>query len=176
MNRIREKFFKKRLSEICFDGYLPIIIASILYMVVYASEGLGIPQLIAGSRLCSSKQVLILAVIAMPVDMIFSLLALFCRDYILQIGSIVAAAGIYCSAIISGNFHGYLYCEFSRYNAAVMVTNSIINNFQKNSYVIVSTTDEVYQIIQYGRHEELLTFFQKMEKGDYKLPTEYVFL
>ncbi|MCI9440780.1 MAG: hypothetical protein HFH15_06000 [Ruminococcus sp.] len=176
MNRIREKFFKKRLSEICFDGYLPIIIASILYMVVYASEGLGIPQLIAGSRLCSSKQVLILAVIAMPVDMIFSLLALFCRDYILQIGSIVAAAGIYCSAIISGNFHGYLYCEFSRYNAAVMVTNSIINNFPKNSYVIVSPTDEVYQIIQYGRHEELLTFFQKMEKGDYKLPTEYVFL
>lgn len=172
----RQNFYKKKLKEPYFDGYLPIIIASVLYMAVYASEGLGIPQLIAGSRLCSSGQILILSVIAMPVDMIFTFFTRFCGDYILQAGSVFAIVGIYCSAIISGNFHGYLYCEFSRYNAAVMVTNSIIDNFPRYSYVIVSPTDEVYQTIQYGRHEELLTFFQEIEKGDYKLPTEYVFM
>lgn len=177
LGRAASRFFlKKKSREAYFDGYLPIIIASILYMVVYASEGLGIPQLIAGSRLCSSAQVLILAVIAMPMDMVFTVLTRFCRDSILQIGSAFAVAGVYCSTIMSGNFHGYLYCEFSRYNAAVMVTNSIINSFPDHSYVIVSPTDEVYQTIQYGWHEELLTFFQEIEKGDYKLPAEYVFL
>lgn len=173
---VRQNLFRKRLNVTYFEGYFPIIIASILYMVVYASEGLGIPQLIAGSRLCSSIQVLILAVIVMPVDMTFTLLTRFCSDYILQIGSIFSVVGIYCSVIVTGNFHGYLYCELSRYNAAVMVTNSIINNFPKHSYAIVSPTDEVYQIIQYGRHEELLTFFKEIKKGDYKLPTEYVFM
>lgn len=139
--------------------------------------GLGLPQLIAGSRICATEQLLLLAVIIMPIDMVFTLLSRFCMDFILQILSLFAAVGICSFVIMSGSYHGYLYCELSRYNAAIKVTDSIINKFPRFSYTIVSTTDELYHVINDGRHEELLTFIQKVdEEEEYKLPTEYVFL
>lgn len=132
--------------------------------------------LIAGSRLCTSEQILLLAVITMPIDMFFTLLSRFCIDCILQVLSLFATVGICSSTVILGNYHGYLYCELTRYNAAIKVTESIMSKFPQYSYTIVSTSDEIYQVIQCGRHEELLTFLQEIEKNDYTLPTEYVFL
>lgn len=167
---------RKELKEKYFNGYMPIVTASVLFMIVYASPGLGLPQLIADSRICTTEQMLLLAIITMPIDMIFILVSRFCMDCILQIISVFAAVGICGSIIISGNYHGYLYCELSRYNAAIKVTDSIINKFRKHSYTIVSTTDELYHVVNDGRHEELLTFIQKIDKEEYKLPTEYVFL
>lgn len=167
---------KKQMGKRYFTGYMPIIMASILFMVVYASPVLGLPQLIADSRICTTEQLLLLAVITMPIDMIFILVSRFCIDCIMRVLSVFTAVGICSSIIISGNYHGYLYCELSRYNAAIKVTDSIMNKFPKYRYTIVSTTDELYHIVNDGRHEELLTFIQKADKDDYKLPTEYVFL
>ncbi len=167
---------KKSFREKYFNGYMPIVMASILFMIVYASPALGIPQLLADSRICTTEQLLILSIIAMPTDMVFTLLSFFLIDCVLQIFSIMAAAGICISTVMNGNYHGYLYCELSRYNEAIKVTDSIINKFPEFSYTIVSTTDELYHVNQYGRHEELLTFLQEIDKDDYKLPTEYVFV
>lgn len=38
-------------------------------MIVYAAPFLGLPELIAGSRLCSTEQLFILAVVVIPVDL-----------------------------------------------------------------------------------------------------------
>ncbi len=176
IRRIHQLITKRRLEKMYFSRYMPIIMASVLFMIVYASSELGLPQLIAGPRLCTTEQMLLLAVIAMPIDMIFTFASQFCIDCILQVLSLFVAAGIYSFIVISGNYHGYLYCELSRYNAAIKVTDSIINKFPRYSYTIVSTTDELYHVINAGRHEELLTFIQEADKEDYKLPTEYVFL
>ena len=54
------------------------------------------------------------------------------------------------------------------------MTNSIIDTFPQHSYTIVSPTDELYPVVQYGWHEELLTFINKCEEGDYTIPTENV--
>ncbi len=167
---------KRRLEKIYFNGYMPIIVASVLFMIVYVSPDLGLPQLISATRICATEQMLLLAVIAMPIDMIFTLASHFCIDCILQVLSLFTAAGLYSFIVISGNYHGYLFCELLRYNAAIKVTDSIINKFPKYSYTIVSTTDELYHVINDGRHEELLTFIQEVDTEDYKLPTEYVFL
>lgn len=168
--------FKKPWSGRYFEGYLPIIMASVLFMVVYVSPELGIPTLIKDSRLCTSEQLLLLTIIIMPLDMAFTVLSRLCSDCILQALSVITTIGIYYSLIVTGNYHGYLYCELTRYNAAIMVTDSITNRFPKYSYTIVSTTDELYQTNQYGRHEELLRFLQEIQKNSYTLPTEYVFL
>ncbi len=167
---------KRRLEKIYFSGYIPIIVASVLFMIVFVSHELGLPQLISATRICATEQMLLLAVIAMPIDMIFTFVSQFCIDCILQVLSLFTAAGLYSFIVISGNYHGYLFCELSRYNAAVNVTDSIINKFPKYSYTIVSTTDELYHVINDGRHEELLTFIQEVDTEDYKLPTEYVLL
>lgn len=56
------------------------------------------------------------------------------------------------------------------------MTNSIIDTFPEHSYTIVSPTEELYPVIQYGWHEELLTFIEESEQGDYTIPTENVFI
>lgn len=172
------KRFKTQINAGCFDGYPGIIFASFLFMFVYAAPLMGLPEIIAGSRLCSTEQILILAVITMPVDMLFSLLALLCRkqDRILQAVSIFCTVGIYVATMTLGVYHGYLYYELTRYNAAVMVTESIIQTFPQYSYTIVSPTDEIYPVIEHGRHEELLTFVEKSNHVEYTLPTKYVFM
>lgn len=173
---ILAKCFQKRLDQSCFDGHLPMIIGSILFMAVYASRAIGMPQLIAGSRLCAVEQMLILTVVVMPVDMLFSVLGLFCREVVLQVLMMFGVAGMYIAALENGVLHGSLYMELTRYNSAVMTTQSIIENLPSDSYTIVSTTDELYQTIQHGYHEEWLTFLENCQKKSYKLPTEYVFL
>lgn len=159
-----------------FDGGYPVIIfAAILFMIEY-DVPTGFPQLIAGSRLCSTEQVLNLAVIVIPIDMIFSLLILCCRERILRIMSIFCTMGIYIATIAGGVYHGYLFDELTRYNSSVMVTNSIIQTLPQNSYTIVSPTDELYSTIQYGYHEDLLAFVEASDKTEYILPTKYVFV
>lgn len=166
----------KKSFKTCFDCHLPIIIASVLFMVTYASGAIGLPQLIAGSRICAVEQMLILTVMVMPVDMLFSALRLFCRERIMQGLTVLGVAGIYIAALEIGVLHGSLYMELTRYNSSVMATQSIIGELPKNSYTIVSTTDEIYQMIRHGYHEEWLTFLDNSQKKSYKLPTEYVFL
>lgn len=170
-----EKCCRKRLDKRCFDGHLPVVIASVLFMAVYASRAIGMPQLIAGSRLCAVEQMLILTVMVMPVDMLFSALGLLCGEVAMQSLAAFGVAGIYMAVLEAGVLHGSLYMELSRYNSAVMTTQSIIEELPKNSFTIVSATDELYQTIQSGYHEEWLTFLENCQKGNYKLPTEYVF-
>lgn len=173
---ILEKCFRKRLDKSCFDGHLPMAVASVLFMVVYASRAIGMLQLIAGSRLCAVEQMLILTVMVMPADMLFSALGLFCRGAVMQSLAALCVVGIYSAALLTDVLHGSLYMELTRYNSAVMTTQSIIEKLPKDSYTIVSTTDELYQTIQHGYHEEWLTFLSNCRKKNYKLPTEYVFL
>lgn len=158
--------------------YPIVIMASFLFMVLYAAPYIGLPELIAGARLCSTEQMLIIMVFVIPVDIICTWLGRrFSAVVMRNLGAVMAVVFI-AVIYITGNYHGYMYFELTRYNAAVYVTNKIIEELPQNTYTIVSTTDETYQVIQYGRHEELLTFLGKKENEDekYTLPTEYVFL
>lgn len=168
--------FKRRIDKNCFDGYLSIVFSSFLFMTVYTGTQIGIPQLIDRLRICSSTHILMLAVVAIPLDMIFSFLYLLFKENMMQILSYGCSIGICAATIMLGYYHGYLYFGMTRYNSAVMVTNSIIETMPKHSYTIVSPTEELYPVIEYGRHEELLTFVHECQKKSYILPTEYVFI
>ncbi len=159
-----------------FDGYPGMIFASFLFMLIYAAPFIGLPELIAGARLCSTEQMLILAVMVMPLDMLFSLLAIRCPAVLLRSASVICTAGIYAAAIFLGVYHGYLYNELTRYNSVVMTTNSIIRELPQNTYTVVSPTDELYPLIRHGWHEELSSFVEKSQGMNYTLPTEKVFL
>ena len=164
------------------DGYPPVILASLFFMMIYAAAWIGLPSLIAPSRLCSTIQLLMAAVVLIPVDMALSLLSCI-PGRILRYGFLtplsVAFVGlIYVGTQYLGIFHSYLYYELTRYNSVVEVTNDIIGEYPQNSYTIISCTDELYQVIEYGRHEELLTFLQNVEddRYEYTIPTRYLFL
>ena len=158
-----------------FESYFGIILSSVVFMILYAAPFLGLPEIIAGARLCSTEQLLILAMMAIPVDALFFLIGQTILRITLPVLSLLCTAGIYVATNYFGVYHGYLYYELTRYNSAVDVTNNITTNFPNNSYTIISTTDELYQVAEYGRHEEMLNFLRKLNSSDYTLPTQYLF-
>ena len=173
---LRGVFQEKGVAEDNFDGYLPVLAASVVFMVLFAAPYMGLPELIFGPRLCVTEHLLILAVAVMPLDMLFFLAAALRGEKGLHGASVACTAAIWAAALLLGCYHGYLYYEITRYKAAVMVSSSITRTLPKDSYTIVSTTDELYQISRQGRHEELLTFIQESGGESYTLPTEHVFL
>lgn len=167
---------RKKIAADYFDQYFSITLASIVFMIMYCSSHLGIPALIAGVRICSVAQLIIVSMMMVPFDMLFTAVGFLVCEGLMKAAAALCVAGIYAGNILTGSFHGYLYYELTRYNAAVMTTYSITNALPKNSYTIVSTVDELYQLIQYGFHEEVIDFVNKSREEDYTLPTEYIFL
>lgn len=173
IQHIRKKIIKTgRFSQ--FPG---MILAFVFFLVAYTAPQLGLPELVQIARLGTTANMLCLSVIIMPIDMLFTLMARFGGKRFFQMVSVCCTIGIYIGANYLGIYHSYLNYELTRYNAAVTVTESIIRTLPQHSYTIVSPTDELYPVIEYGRHEELLTFVEKSEKQvEYTLPTQYVFL
>jgi len=171
-----EKFLqRKSFPTDFFDGYGTIAMISIIFITMLASNDLGIPPLVAGVRLCSVKHLFLIALLAVPIDLVGALLARFSRSWMMQcMGAVGTVVALYI-IVATGNFHSYLFYGLFRYPAAVEVSNSINSSIPKNQFTIVSTTDELYQINEYGFHEEYLTLLEKYREDNYYLPTPYVF-
>ena len=173
--------FKKKNDEeydVCkYDGYLSIILVGIMFILLTNFRSLGLPEIFESGRVCALAQLLSLGVLFIPLDLVMS----FPLYSIPKILSWSAAGIILVSEIVltvaTGNYHGYLYYCLGRYNSAVKCTVSVMQDMKKDNFTIISTTEELYQIIQDGFHEELVSFVNRQTKGDsYTIPTEYVFI
>lgn len=169
-------FRRKGIQAGMFDHYLSLTLSTVIFIGMYCAEALGLPALIAGARLCSSIQLLLTAMCMIPVDAAFTLLAVFLSGAVMKTAAFLFTGAIYVFTNMTGTFHGYLYYELTRFNGAVMSTYRITETLPHNSYTIVSPVDELYQVIQYGLHEEAVNFVNECTKDDYTIPTEYVFL
>lgn len=161
--------------QIVLDGYLGITLATIVFMVAYRPSTVGLPSLIDCTRLCSSEQMLIIAMMLIPIDLFLSVLQFTRGRVILPCLTLLGIGGIYCGTNYFGVYHGYMYISMTRYSAAVEVTKEVSHKFPKNKFTIISPTDELYQTIEYGRHEEIMTLLRNMQDGTYVIPTEYLF-
>ena len=164
-----------RLKKISFSMYAGITTASFLFMLLYAAPFLGLPEIIAGARLCLPEQILLLAMMAIPADELFFLLEKTKAGHFAPQISLAGVLAIYAGTNYFGVFHGYLYYELTRYNAAVELTSEIMDAYPQYSYTIISTTEELYQSLEDARHEEILDFYNKSRLVDYYIPTEYLF-
>ncbi|MCM1056199.1 MAG: hypothetical protein NC517_01110 [Firmicutes bacterium] len=167
---------KRKPKPAYFDQYLSITFASILFVGMYGATSLGLPSLIAGSRLCSTIQMLILAMMGVPFDILFTVIALIVWKGLLKAVAAMAVAGIYVFTLVTGTYHGFLYYELTRFNGAVLTTYSITATLPPYSYMIISPVDELYQQIQYGWHEELVSFVNQCQEEEYRLPAEHLFI
>lgn len=164
-----------RFKKIPFEMYAGITFASFLFMLLYAAPFLGLPEIIAGARLCLPEQILLLSMMAVPADELLFLLEKTKAGRFAPQISLVGVLAIYAGTNYFGVFHGYLYYELTRYNSVVELTNKIMDDYPQYSYTIISTTEEMYQSIEDARHEEILDFYRKSKEEDYYIPTEYLF-
>ena len=137
---------------------------------------MGLTVLIPDHRFFPSGHLITLAVMLMPADILFSVGTRLFTYRVLQIGSVLFTGGIYLLINTLGIYHEYLQFSLMRYEAVAMVTESIINEFQKDEYTIVSPIDEVHQVELYGKHQEISEFIWNCEDEYYSLPTKYVFI
>ena len=164
-----------RFRKLPFELYLGITAASVTFMILYAAPFLGLPEIIAGARLCLTEQVLLLSMMALPADEVLFAIGRRKMACILPYLSVLGVAAIYAGTNYFGVYHGYLYYELTRYNSVVNLTNRIASEYPKQRYTIISTTDEIYQVIESGWHEEILDFYYKSKLEKYYIPTEYLF-
>lgn len=166
----------KCLQGICYGYPIVILIANIYVFTVMAPET-GLPNLIPEGRFGIIGHVMILAVLMMPIDVLFSLLMSICTELRFRLLSVFIVIGIYPGTMIAGCFRGFLYYELSRYNSVSELTSLITETFPEYTYTIVAPTDELYLVCQYGWHEELLTFVEKCNAEEaYSVPSKYVFI
>ncbi|MDD6789482.1 MAG: hypothetical protein PUE04_05205 [Lachnospira sp.] len=166
------------------DLYMMPALAALFFLTDFLASAFGLVQLIAAARVLSMARIFLLASGGMLPDM-----AACGLMRVLRVGrtgksgkadGFLTLAGIFGSlslVIGSGHYHGYLYQMACRYPEAVEMTREIVRDMPKESYTVVSPTEDLYQLLQSGYHEELLTFV-KMEESypGYTIPTRYVYI
>lgn len=158
------------------DGYLIVTLISAMLILLYIPGSLGLPSLMERYRICSMSQMFSAMVCILLVDPIFTLFELFAPRLLLQMLSWGLCAALCAFVWENDMFHGFLFNYMMRYPAATDITEQIVRSYPKQMFTIISTTEELYQIIESGYHEELLVFDQRYTDPNYTIPTPYVFL
>ena len=159
-----------------FAGYIGTVLAFLILSGMYSARFLGLPFLVDPPRLISVIFMFMVAVLAVPVDAAFMLADRIPDPRVMKTCAPVTVIVIYLITKFAGVFHGNLYMSMTRLDEAVMVTQEITSRYPKFSYTIVSPTDDLYQMVEYGYHEELVDFINGAYLYDYLIPTEKIFI
>lgn len=172
---LRRKSPKLGLPVELFDGYAIVAVNVLVFLMAYSSDETGFPKLIAADRLCTVSHGFLMCLLLLPVDFALTVVSAPLGKKWMTVLSAGAAAAVVWLVVSGGYYHGFLYILGTRYNAVVDVTASIIREIPREQYTLVATTDELYQVVGRGFHEELLTFLEHSSNQEYYLPTRYVF-
>ena len=172
--RLRKDPRKAVLPAGMTEGYLVLAASLAAFVFLYAMPYMGLPELVRNVRTLCVTQMLFFGIVGILIDLLILLaerrLECTLSDLFMPLGCLF----IYIFAY-QNDFHQTTYCWLYRYNAAVTVTDRIINEYPEGTYKIVSMWDEAYQA-NAEDHEGLLSFMEGIEKGGCSIPAEYVFL
>ena len=159
-----------------FCGYLFLVTAVFIFMVLFAAPSLNLLEIIQISRLGTVIHFLTLATIIIPFDLIATIISKRRISILADICASVLCVALCVSIIAAGEYHSHLFYYITRYPAAVDVTHQINKTMKPNSFTIVAAFDELYHVKSHGFHEEAVRFINEMDENSYTLPTEYVFI
>ena len=113
---------------------------------------------------------------AVPLDCLMLLLARTRREGLCRVLSAAALLAVWLLAQLGGFYHGYLFYYTTRYAAAVDTTRRLIDTLPRQSFTVISTSEELYQVVGHGYHEELLTLLRRETDESYTIPTPWLLL
>lgn len=156
------------------EGYLTLVLALNIYVFLYAMPYMRLPELVTVDRTLCVTQMFVFGAAGILIDLLIQGVGYLQGRMLPRRLMVVGCLFLYLLAYLT-DFHQCTYWWLWRYNAAVTVTDRIINNYPEWNYRIVSMYDEAYQAGE-GSHVELLTFLENIEGEDYTIPVEYIFL
>lgn len=171
-------FYKKNRK--CGHDYIAMIIYMIILCLVGAAQELGFVELIAAARASTFAEPFVGFLYLLPVDFGFRFLGQWKNRYIQSLLKVSSAAlcGIAAVVIIEmGWYHDFFDVNQAYYNESEYLLRHIKKSYDKNTYTIVSPTEEYYDVIDYGYHTELSEFMNMVDKNqkEFTFPTKYVF-
>ncbi len=176
INLRRKKKGLAKKEGLCLAPLGALMLMLINIMIMGNPKLFGLPRLIDMYRLNYYATLLNLMVFLIPVDLCFGYIKLFLKG---NRDGIIAVAVVISSLIVvvnTGIFHGALYFELTGYSSVASITQRIIRENEKESFTIVSTGTETWQIAGSGYHEELINFVNGTIAKSYKLPTDKVYI
>lgn len=173
---LREKIENNLTHQDWLNKYLLLLLMELFLLLLYIAPYLHLPELVLGVRLASTERFLLFAIFALPLDFICSLFRLWLNEPQMYALSLLCLTAICLWGSSEKFYHGYLYCELTRYRNEVCILNDIIEHYPQFQYTVVAPTDTLYHLNEYGRHEELVLFMNMTAEERYFLPTEYIFL
>ena len=156
------------------EGYLILAASLAAFVLLYAMPYMGLPELVKNVRTLCVTQMLAFGIAGILADLLIMLAQRILERKLSDASMALGCLLLYFIAYL-GDFHQTTYWWLYRYNAAVAVTDRIMDEYPEGTYKIVSLWDEAYQA-NAGDCEELLVFLQGVGEGGYSIPAEYVFL
>jgi len=162
-------------------NYAAMMLYVLMICVVGAAQTLHMQELIAASRAGTFIDPYLGIVYAIGADFVFGLLAaLFGRRlHPVLSGAYTAACVLLILTVFKLDMqHSYFEVNLAYYNEPVYLIRNIRQEYPHNSFTVISTTDERYQVMDYGYHENLSKFMDMVNgnEAEYKIPTQYVFV
>lgn len=160
--------------------YLAIIINMFILCIFGAAKKLGIVQLIEVARIATFAEPISGFIYIIPLDFAFRIAGGWKNRYyqaFLRMFSLFLGVGIASAIILLGWVHSFFYFDQAYYNESEYALRNIKKTYPKDTYTIVSPTEEYYDVLDYGYHTQLAQFMD-MVNGNQKLftfPTKYVF-
>lgn len=161
-------------------GYISIIIYIFVIFTFGVADSLKIPQLIASARASSFAEPFLGIAYAMPVDLLFGVLSLYNKKIYQTVLSCLSIA-LCCSIVVviyhQGWVHKFFDVNLSYYNEPEYITRNIRETYGKDTFTVVSTNDERYEVIDNGYHTNISEFMNMVNgnEKEFKIPTKYVF-
>lgn len=156
------------------EGYVSLAAALTVFVFLYAMPYMGLPELVVIDRTLGVTQMFAFGAAGILVDLLILWVGHLRGRTLPRRWMVLGCLFLYLFAYTT-DFHQCTYWWLRRYNAAVTVTDQIMNHYPEGTYKVVSMLDEAYQVSE-GSHEELLTFLENTEEEDYSIPVEYIFL
>ena len=161
-------------------GYISMALYMVIMCIVGGAQELNIPEVLAAARASTFAQPFIGILYAVPVDFVFGLISLkLSRKFY---GALAAATMLLCGGMVGVIYrydmvHSFFDVNLAYYNEPVYLIKHIKEEFANHTYTIVATSDEYYQVLDYGYHENLSKFVNMVDgnEEEYKIPTQYVF-
>ena len=172
--RLRKDPRKAVLPAGMAESYLVLTASLAAFVLLYAMPYMGLPELVRNVRTLCVTQMLSFAIAGIPADVLI-LLAQRIPGRMLP-GALMALGCLFLYIFAyQKDFHQTAYWWLYRYNAAVTVTDRIMDEYPEGTYHIVSLWDEACQVGE-ENHEQLSLFLKRIEDGGYSIPKEFVFL
>ena len=172
--RLRKDPRKAVLPAGTAESGLVLTVSLAAFVLLYATPYMGLPELVRNIRTLCVTQMLAFGVAGLLADLLILLAQRVLERKLTGASMALGCLLLYFIAYL-GDFHQTTYWWLYRYNAAVTVTDRIMNEYPEGAYKIVSLWDEACQA-DAEDHEELLVFLGGVEEGGYSIPAEYVFL